>query len=231
MQERTFWQQAYVTLVRWVIELHGMAPDRWMTLKDIYRCMLDPDRIKRKIAEVEALVEKLSAVRIASADLTARTAALAAWSWDDIGGGVVRMAADPNLREQLTTLGVAFEVETAGAADPARRERLDAVRRWYAQDWLTIDPKLRSSIIEGLSVFLSVFDLPDVAGTFCPPKPTAELAADPAAPGADTAPVARQLPPVDELIDSGKVLCLNMPAGTNPALSRAVAVLLKQAWL
>ena len=33
------------------------------------------------------------------------------------------------------------------------------------------------------------------------------------------------------MIDSGKVLCLNMPAGTNPALSRAVGVLLKQAWL
>ena len=46
--------------------------------------------------------------------------------------------------------------------------------RWYAQDWLTIDPKLRSSIIEGLSGFLSVFDLPDVAATLCPPKPAME---------------------------------------------------------
>ena len=33
------------------------------------------------------------------------------------------------------------------------------------------------------------------------------------------------------MIDTGRVLCLNMPAGTNPALSRAVGVLLKQAWL
>ena len=33
------------------------------------------------------------------------------------------------------------------------------------------------------------------------------------------------------MIDSGKVLCLNMPAGTNPGLSHAVGVLLKQAWL
>ena len=146
---------------------------------------------------------------------------------------MVRTAADKDLREQLTKLGIAFEVETAGAADPARRERLDAVKRWYAQDWLTIDPKLRSSIIEGLSVFLSVFDLPDVAATFCPPKPVAAPPApdDPAAPVTDIAAVARQLPPLDEVIDGGKVLCLNMPAGTNPALSRAVGVLLKQAWL
>ena len=43
--------------------------------------------------------------------------------------------------------------------------------------------------------------------------------------------MARPLPPLDEVIDSGKVLCLNMAAGTNPALARAVGVLLKQAWL
>ena len=123
-----FWQQAYVNLVRWIIELHWMAPDRWVALREVYRCTLDPDRIERKITEVEALVEKALAVRIASADLAARTAALAAWSWDDIGAGVVRTAADQELREQLTTLGVAFTVETAGAVDPARREPLDAER-------------------------------------------------------------------------------------------------------
>ena len=72
---------------------------------------------------------------------------------------------------------------------------------------------------------LSVFDLPEVAATFCPPKRPAETAASPAAPAAETAAVARQLPPLDE------VLALNMPAGTNPALSRAVGVMLKQAWL
>ena len=39
------------------------------------------------------------------------------------------------------------------------------------------------------------------------------------------------LPPLDQLIESGKVLALNMPAGTNPALARAVGVMLKNAWL
>ena len=47
----------------------------------------------------------------------------------------------------------------------------------------------------------------------------------------DVGEVVRPLPPLDEVIDSGKVLCLNMPAGTNSAPSRAVGVLLKQAWL
>ena len=66
-----------------------------------------------------------------------------------------------------------------------------------------------------------------MAATFCRRK----AQAGPAAPAADTAAVARQLPPLDEVIDSGKVLCLKMSAGTNPGLSRAVGVLLKQAWL
>ena len=41
----------------------------------------------------------------------------------------------------------------------------------------------------------------------------------------------RHLPPLDELIESGKVLALNMPAGSNPALARAIGVFLKNAWL
>ena len=46
-----------------------------------------------------------------------------------------------------------------------------------------------------------------------------------------TAPITQHLPPLFELIEQGKVLALNMPAGINPALSRAVGVMLKNAWL
>ena len=231
-----FWQQAYVNLVRWIIVLHRMLPERWVTLRDVYRCALDTSLIEKKIAEVEKRVGRPAMVRIRAGDLSDRMSALEAWPWTSAGDGMVRTAEDKALREKLTELGMAFEVEP-GTGDPARRERLDAVRRWHAQDWKALDTKLRSSIIEGLSVFLSVFDLPDVAAVFCPPappKPAPASSGDPeetAASVEQTAPVVRPLPPLDEVIDSGKVLCLNMPAGTNPALSRAVGVLLKQAWL
>ncbi len=46
-----------------------------------------------------------------------------------------------------------------------------------------------------------------------------------------TAPISQHLPPLFELIEQGKVLALNMPAGINPALARAVGVMLKNAWL
>ena len=116
------------------------------------------------------------------------------------------------------------------------------MNRWYVHDWNTLDNKIRSSIVEGVSVFLSMFDLPSVARVFCPAAPEARRFHDPAgdahdAPGTDTTPLAAtamkgvDLPPLDALIESGKVLALNMPAGTNPALARAVGVMLKNAWL
>ena len=100
----------------------------------------------------------------------------------------------------------------------------------------------RSSIVEGVSVFLSLFDLPSVARVFCPPAPEARPCRGtaeprptdqdghelPALPG--TA-LSGDLPPLDHLIERGKVLALNMPAGTNPALARAIGVMLKNAWL
>ena len=103
---------------------------------------------------------------------------------------------------------------------------MEAVHRWYVHDWNTLDNKIRSSIVEGVSVFLSMFDLPAVARVFCPADAKGrELPAL-----AGTA-FSHDLPPLDQLIEGGKVLALNMPAGTNPALARAIGVMLKNAWL
>ena len=77
---------------------------------------------------------------------------------------------------------------------------------------------------------------------FCPPAPEARQRRRPAdqeptdTHGTDTTPLAAialsgDLPPLDQLIERGTVLALNMPAGTNPALARAIGVMLKNAWL
>ncbi len=115
------------------------------------------------------------------------------------------------------------------------RLRVEAVNRWYVHDWNTLDNKIRSSIVEGVSVFLSMFDLPAVARVFCPPAPQARRARTAGDEGSNPALAATalsgDLPPLDALIEAGKVLALNMPAGTNPALARAIGVMLKNAWL
>ena len=95
------------------------------------------------------------------------------------------------------------------------------IDRWYKSDWLGLDDKLRSSIVEGMSVFLGIFAVPSVARIFCP-KPPKDMTEQERA---------RLMPPLDEAIEDGKILALNMPAGTNPALARAAGVMLKQSWL
>ena len=43
-----FWQQAYTNLVKWIIELYRIFPDRWVTLRDVYHCAINPDLFKEK---------------------------------------------------------------------------------------------------------------------------------------------------------------------------------------
>ena len=51
-----FWQQAYTNLVRWIIELHRVFPERWVTLQQVYRCAIDPELFAAKIEEAEKLM-------------------------------------------------------------------------------------------------------------------------------------------------------------------------------
>ena len=47
----------------------------------------------------------------------------------------------------------------------------EKIKQWYADDWLGLDEKLRSSIVEGMAVFLGIFVEPRVAKVFCPKNP------------------------------------------------------------
>ena len=147
---------------------------------------------------------------------------------------------DPVLKGRLAELEIAYETEETGdGAGSELREQVEAIERWYRSDWVALDAKVRTAIVEGISVFLSLFDQPQVAGVFCPPPPGSDqsicIGDDP--PDEDAAAVRpmpglrRRLPPLAELIESGRVLALNMPAGANPALGRAIGVLLKNAWM
>ena len=95
------------------------------------------------------------------------------------------------------------------------------IDRWYKTDWLGLDEKLRSSIVEGMSVFLGIFAVPRIARIFCPKNPAHMTEEE----------KERLMPPLDRMIEDGKILALNMPAGESAALSRAAGVMLKQSWL
>src|SRR5262249_15650511 len=79
------------------------------------------------------------------------------------------------------------------------------------------------SIVEGISVFLSLFDdNPTVRRVFCPPKETydPELNRD--------FRYGRPLPAFTQLIEQGMVCALNFPLAVNPGLARTIGTLMKQ---
>ena len=331
-----FWQQAYTNLVRWIIELYRVFPERWVTLQQVYRCAIDPELFAAKIEEAEKLSDDLNTgtVFVAQNIYQAQLINLAEWNWTNAPETKeLKTVYTRPLKEKLDALKIAHEIVWEPGPGEDTRERVEAVKRWFVHDWQTLDNKIRSSIVEGVSVFLAMFDMPDVAKVFCPvaplisddpqaiilqaaikraradkdakkakhPEPEAEpepeaqpepeasepkaaagivytwggqpkaakeaAASEPdpepeAAPDGNTpdpapwelvqpvletdsdqaaaaapphikqtAPITRHLPPLFELIEQGKVLALNMPAGINPALARAVGVMLKNAWL
>ena len=339
-----FWQQAYTNLVRWIIELHRVFPDRWVTLQQVYRCAIDPELFAAKIEAAEKLSDDLNTgtIFVKQHVLEAQVTHLAEWDWTPTSGGQQQQAVHTRpLEAKLEELKITHEIVWESGPGEDTRERVEAVKRWFVHDWQALDNKIKSSIVEGVSVFLSMFDMPDVAKVFCPAAPhitddpqaiilqaqlkrlkaekdaaadkagaaeKAEPEAEPEAepddktpqaaeirytcegvtkkaqkpktakkpepvkaaqpepvkaaqpepvkaaeaawvvteaepddktpdPAAEsdqaegTAPISRHLPPIYELIEQGKVLALNMPAGINPALARAVGVMLKNAWL
>ena len=303
-----FWQQAYTNLVRWIIELHRVFPERWVTLQQVYRCAIDPELFAAKIEEAEKLSDDLSkgTVFLPTKILQAQPMNLAEWVWDDTDDPEESQAEYTRPMEaKLDELGIDYRIVWESGPGEEMRERVEAVKRWFVHDWQALDNKVKSSIVEGVSVFLAMFDMPDVAKVFCPKAPkesddpqaieaqaqilrmkkakeaAAEAAAEakalrdaemfgvpkhflkswtdkkpdgeagegqPLKPGGkageghpltstiasakeETLKGAAHLPPIYELIEGGRVLALNMPAGINPALARAVGVMLKNAWL
>ena len=86
--------------------------------------------------------------------------------------------------------------------------------------WSRLDGRLRSSIVEGVVVFLSLFDdSPAVHRAFCPPRSAYVEGPKPGEP--------KPLAPLESLMESGHVLALNFPVGLNPGLARILGVMLK----
>ncbi len=143
----------------------------------------------------------------------------------------MKAPATEELRADLAKRGIAFEVQTepgsGGTGGPAfiahKRQQFEAVKRWFYHDWLRIEPKLRTSIVEGISVFLSLFDdNPAVKRVFCPPKECYDPVAN--ADGRYGTP----LPPFADLIEQGAVCALNFPVSANPGLAKAIGTMMKQ---
>lgn len=225
-----FWQQAYTNLVKFIILLHKVVYD-YVTLFDIYECAINSHKLEARIADGErkfgtadcVLIE--DAVYVANRDLNP-------FPWERVEATTwMKAPASEGLRRILDAKKISYDIQTeSGSAavsnDPAhedQRQRFEAVKRWFNDDWKKIEPKLRTSIVEGISVFLSLFDdNPAVKRTFCPPKECYDPAAN------HDGRYGTPLPPFRALIEEGMVCALNFPVGANPGLAKAIGTMLKQ---
>ena len=169
-----FWQQAYTNLVRWIIELHRVFPDRWVTLQQVYRCAIDPELFAAKIEAAEKLSDDLNTgiVFINKDVLKSQKKHLSKWKWKATADGQDWQAPHTRpLKARLDAKKIEHQIAWQHGPGADTRERVAAIKRWFVHDWQALDNKIKSSIVEGVSVFLSMFDMPDVAKVFCPAAP------------------------------------------------------------
>src|ERR1700733_11085336 len=220
-----FWQQAYTNLVKFIILLHKVAYD-YVTLFDVYECAISPDVLENRIHDAERRLEERYFLLVSPDTFRSHVTDLNLFDFAfDPGSQMYRTRETPGPRRYLETHTIPFEcLSEAGfdEIDTGRQEQLQAVKRWFYHDWKRIEPKLRTSIIEGISVFLSLFDdNPAVKRTFCPPAECYDPKAN-----ADER-FGIPLPSFDWLIETGKVCALNFPVAMNPGLARALGVMMK----
>ena len=224
-----FWQQAYTNLVKFIILLHKVLYD-YVTLFEVYECAINPDKLDQLIKEGERRLLSREYVLIDDAQYIAHVE-LEEDPWQRVEQTQwMKAPLTDELVARLAKLNVPYDVQTeSGGAeaeaisDRVKREQFEAVKRWFYHDWRRIEPKLRTSIVEGISVFLSLFDdNPQVKYTFCPPKECYDPEAN--ADGRHGVP----LPPFGELLEQGKVCALNFPVSANPGLAKTIGTLMKQ---
>ena len=225
-----FWQQAYTNLVKFIILLHKVNYD-YVTLFDVYECAINPDKLELKIKEGERLFQTQEYVLIPDGEYMARRE-LAKLGFDrDASTGEMKAVISVELLRHLDQNHIPYSLVTeTGGATPAatpsltrKREQLEAVKRWFYHDWRRIEPKLRTSIVEGISVFLSLFDdNPSVKATFCPPKECYDPVLN------HDGRYGVPMPLFSELLEQGKVCALNFPVAMNPGLARTIGTLMKQ---
>lgn len=216
-----FWQQAYTDLLKFVILLRRLV-DGYTTFAEVYRYILEDSKIESEISALKAtLNQPPEVVVVPLANYELQVVGIPWTNWFQDGPGHMAHQYSADLEAALHEHQVPFEVRRAkGTAWIERKHQLDAVDRWFTHGWRRLDHRLRSSITEGIVVFLSLFDEnPAVHRTFCPPRSAYASAPKPGEP--------RPLEPLETLLESGHVLALNFPVGLNPGLARALGVMLK----
>jgi hypothetical protein len=218
-----FWQQSYTDLVRYVILLHRIRYG-YVTLVDIFRTVISAGSLEEMLVEVGSQFSTASYIGVDKQNYLSEEAQLAplGFTWD-ARANLYLARWDVQLETALTEqTSIEFLVFTRKAANAASHEPFHSVQYWYWEHWKFFRSEVKTSIVQGIAVFLSLFETdPDVRRVFCPPRELYQgrpCASDPDG---------IVMPSFEELIESGKVVGLNFPVALNPALAKTIGTMMK----
>ncbi|MGB2667509.1 MAG: hypothetical protein WAK48_26145, partial [Candidatus Acidiferrum sp.] len=153
-----FWQQAYTNLVKFIILLHKVAFD-YVTLFDVYECAINPDLLESRIEEAQRRLIEADFALLWKEEYLKYPRDLAPFRFRlEQESNRYRAPLTPGLIAVLKDKRLQWEAENGSRKNPVpvrKKAQLEAVKRWFFNDWRRIEPKLRTSIVEGISVFLS----------------------------------------------------------------------------
>ena len=219
-----FWQQSYTDLVKYIIILHKVKDD-YVTLFDVYATAISPARFEQLLIEAGAKMNPIAWIVIPKDQYKQYSEALSSFKFQlDPELAAYRAKHTPELERVITEeTDIAATVYQPKPIDPLRKELFDAVDRWYWEHWKHLRPDIKTSVVQGIAVFLSLFDTdPQVKRVFCPPKELYQGQCSPNDPDAVV------MPPFSEMIEQGKVCGLNFPVALNPGLAKAIGTMMKQ---
>ena len=167
-----FWQQSYTDLVRYVILLHRVR-DGYLTLVDIFRTVISAGRLEQLLAETGSRLSMTAYVAVSKDDYTVHNGLLASFGFTpDSASGWYVAEWSPRLEEVLSERTfIEATIYAPGGATLVQQLQFDSVCFWYWEHWKFFRNEVKTSIIQGIAVFLSLFEAdPDVRRVFCPPK-------------------------------------------------------------
>jgi hypothetical protein len=218
-----FWQQSYTDLMRYVIMLHRIR-DGYLTMVDLFRTVISAGKLEAMLIEVGSRFSTTSYIGIDKEAYREYERLLSPLGFEWNKDATLYLIAWTDALERLLTelTSATFDVFTRKPYPPEQHDRFDSIQYWYWEHWKFFRSEVKTSIIQGIVVFLSLFETdPEVRRVFCPPKELYDrkpCAADPKG---------RVLPPFEELIETGAVVGLNFPVALNPALAKTIGTMMK----